>query len=196
MHFFIFEKMYNNITIKVHYKEEFRVAKNQIVIVDGYNVIGSWPNLSKLKNQDHLSQARDELLHALAEYRKIEEVRMIVVFDAMYVPGIKETFDVFDLEVVFTPEDQMADSYIEALSDELNLPLNTVTVVTSDQAEQWTIFSRGAYRIPSSEFKTRIDNLKKEIDSDVKTHYDRQVKRNSPWNDDQLAQLKKLINKK
>lgn len=172
------------------------MAKNQILIVDGYNVIGSWPNLSKLKNQDRLSQARDELLHALAEYRKIEEVRMIVVFDAMYVPGIKETFNVFDLEVVFTPEDQTADSYIEALSDELNSPLNTVTVVTSDQAEQWTVFSRGAYRISSPEFKTRIDNVKKEIDSDVKMHYDRQITRNSPWSDDQLEQLKKLINKK
>ncbi|GKQ42171.1 DNA-binding protein [Companilactobacillus sp. RD055328] len=172
------------------------MAKKQIIIVDGYNVIGSWPNLSKLKNQNHLSQARDELLHVLAEYRKIEDVRMIVVFDAMYVPGVKETFNVFDLEVVFTPEDQTADSYIEALSGELNSPLNTVTVVTSDQAEQWTIFSRGAYRIPSSEFKTRIDNVKKEIDVDVKKHYDRQITRNSPWSDEQLLQLKEMMNKK
>ncbi|MGR3741342.1 NYN domain-containing protein [Companilactobacillus sp. DQM5] len=172
------------------------MKKNQIIIVDGYNVIGSWPNLSKLKNQDRLSEARDTLLNSLAEYKKIEQVRMIVVFDAMYVPGIKETFNVFNLEVVFTPEDQTADSYIEALSDELNSPLNIVTVVTSDQAEQWTVFSRGAVRIPSYEFYKRIKNLKDEINNDVKNHYDRQIVRNSPWSDEQLKQLKKFLNRK
>ena len=33
--------------------------KRQILIVDGYNMIGAWPELVKLKNQDKLSDARD-----------------------------------------------------------------------------------------------------------------------------------------
>lgn len=169
------------------------MIKQQIMIVDGYNVIGAWPNLSKLKNQDKLGEARDELLHVLSEYRKVEGMKMIVVFDAMYVPGVKETFKMYDLEVVFTQENQTADSYIEALTNDLNSILNTVTVVTSDQAEQWTIFSRGAYRIPSYELYKRINNMKKDITTDVKNHYDRQVKRNSPWSDDQMEKLKGLL---
>lgn len=170
------------------------MIRHQITIVDGYNVIGSWPNLAKLKSQDRLADARDELLSVLAEYRKIEDIRMIVVFDAMYVPGIKETYKEFDLEVVFTQENQTADTYIEGLSNDLNSPLNSVTVVTSDQAEQWTVFSRGAIRIPSYEFYKRIQNMKKELNKEVSMHHNREMRRNVVWSDDQLAKLKKLLN--
>lgn len=171
------------------------MIRQQIIIVDGYNVIGTWPDLSKLKAQDRLADARNELLNVLAQYRKIENVRMIVVFDAMYVPGIKESFKQFDLEVVFTQENQTADTYIESLSDQLNSPLNAVTVVTSDQAEQWTVFSRGAIRIPSYELYKRIKDMKKDLKKEVSIHYDRQMRRNVVWSDEQLEKLKTLLNK-
>lgn len=38
-----------------------------ILIVDGYNMIGAWPELQKLKNKD-LAAARDLLIEKMAEY--------------------------------------------------------------------------------------------------------------------------------
>ena len=39
-----------------------------ILIVDGYNIIGAWPELRVLKNRD-LSAARDRLIEIMAEYK-------------------------------------------------------------------------------------------------------------------------------
>ena len=47
--------------------------------------------------------------------------------------------------MVFTKEDETADSYIERLAGE-NDRLTQVTVATSDLAEQWVVFSQGALR--------------------------------------------------
>lgn len=42
--------------------------------------------------------------------------------------------------MVFTKEDETADSYIERLAGEKNDRLTQVTVATSDLAEQWVVF--------------------------------------------------------
>ncbi|RKJ19121.1 hypothetical protein D7X33_45850, partial [Butyricicoccus sp. 1XD8-22] len=39
-----------------------------ILIVDGYNMIGAWPELVQLKQKD-LAEARDRLIEILAEYQ-------------------------------------------------------------------------------------------------------------------------------
>ena len=41
-----------------------------ILLVDGYNIIGSWPELQELKNKD-LADARDRLVEKMAEYQGI-----------------------------------------------------------------------------------------------------------------------------
>ena len=62
--------------------------KKNILIVDAYNMIGNWPQLDKLKKSDRLEDARDLLLKILSNYRKQANTEIIVVFDAMYVPGM------------------------------------------------------------------------------------------------------------
>ncbi|MCD2255424.1 NYN domain-containing protein [Agrilactobacillus fermenti] len=166
--------------------------RHEILIVDGYNMIGNWPELAKMKKENHLKDARDNLLDQLSEYKKYEpDMRIILVFDAMYVPGIKENFNQFNIEVVYTQEDQTADSYIEALAEQLNQPLNQVTVATSDQAEQWTVFSRGALRVSAYELYRQMKRTRQEIQSDAK-HYDAANKRNLPWSRHQLLLLEKI----
>ncbi|UQS83946.1 NYN domain-containing protein [Bombilactobacillus thymidiniphilus] len=166
--------------------------KKQILIVDGYNVIGTWPKLKQLKKHNRLEEARDQLLATLANYRKFFEGQVIVVFDAMYVPGIKEQFKKWDLDVIFTAEDVTADTYIQNLSNELNLITNQVTVVTSDQAVQWTVFARGASRLPSYELYKRIQEMEKELHDESQQRFNQDLQRNIPWGNDQLKQLEKL----
>ncbi|QWF35436.1 NYN domain-containing protein [Latilactobacillus curvatus] len=166
--------------------------KKQILIADGYNIIGNWPELNKLKQNDHLADARDRLLQILSEYRKFREIEVILVFDAMYVPGIKQSYVQYNLEVVFTDEDETADSYIEGLAGKLMSPITQVTVVSSDQAEQWTIFSRGALRVSSHDFYREIRRTRREIDHDAKHYHDRTLQRNMPWNPAQLDQLAQM----
>ena len=75
--------------------------KTQLLLVDGYNMIGAWPELATLKNQDHLEDAREALLQRLSNYAKYENIRVIVVFDAQLVPGITKNYNKYQLEVVF-----------------------------------------------------------------------------------------------
>ena len=42
--------------------------KKQLLIVDGYNMIGAWPELVQLKKQERLEDARELLLSRLSNY--------------------------------------------------------------------------------------------------------------------------------
>ena len=52
-----------------------------ILLVDGYNIIGAWPELRVLKDQD-LAMARDILISRMAEYQAYTGYKVISVFDA------------------------------------------------------------------------------------------------------------------
>lgn len=169
--------------------------KKDILIVDAYNMIGNWPALNRLKLTDHLADARDQLLAMLSEYRKYQQIQVIVVFDAMFVPGISKTYNQYGLDVVWTGQDQTADAYIEALAKEKQTRFTHVTVATSDQAEQWMIFSEGALRIPAGELLSDIERTKKEVNSQAAKYNDLGLVRKSPWSQLQLLELEKLRDK-
>ncbi|WP_283678027.1 NYN domain-containing protein [Lentilactobacillus sp. Marseille-Q4993] len=167
--------------------------KEELLIVDAYNMIGNWPHLTKLKLADRLEDARDELLDELAEYKKYRGINMIVVFDAMYVPGNSKSYQKYDMEIVWTSKDQTADSYIEALAKQKSDRFTQVIVATSDQAEQWTIFASGALRIPALEFLTDVKRTKKEVDSEAEQMTaEGQVFGRNVFTEDQLERLKRL----
>lgn len=67
-----------------------------------------------------------------------------------------------------------------------------MTVATSDQAEQWTIFSEGALRIPAGELLRDIERAQNEVKQTAREFADRGLVRKSPWNDQQLYKLEKL----
>ena len=166
--------------------------KKQTLIVDAYNMIGNWPQLAKLKKTDQLEAARDELLRILSNYHKQSNSDIIVVFDAMFVPGLSKSYKQFNLEVVWTEEGQTADSYIEALAGKMQSTLNQVTVATSDQAEQWTVFSQGALRKPAWELYQDIKRANKEVHATARRYQDENTVRHSPFDEQQLEQLAAL----
>ena len=165
--------------------------KKQLLIVDGYNMIGAWQETHRLFQNNELEQARDLQLKKLSNYAGFEGLEIICVFDAQFVPGVTSKFQVHNVLVIFTKEDETADSYIEKLAGKCHNALTTVYVATSDLAEQWVIFSQGAMRIPARELEERV-NLRKQDLTRHATTMTTQKPRTS-WADAQLDELKKLM---
>lgn len=137
-----------------------------ILVVDGYNVIGAWDELNRLKMKD-MGQARDRLIEMLSEYKAFTGQRVIVVFDALYVKGTESKKSKSNVEVIYTREHETADECIERLVKSLKNVKNQVYVATSDYLEQRTIFSRGALRISARELLAEIDGMETNITDEL-----------------------------
>lgn len=136
--------------------------------MDGYNVINSWPELNKLKN-DSYESARAKLIDLLLNYAAFKGCKVIVVFDAHMVKGSLEKKErIGNLTIVFTKADETADSYIERTINNIGRK-SEVYVVTSDSLEQQLIFQRGANRVSSWEFYHWINDEKSRIAKSCET---------------------------
>ncbi|WP_017186380.1 NYN domain-containing protein, partial [Alkalibacillus haloalkaliphilus] len=109
-----------------------------VLVVDGYNMIGDWPELKKLRDHD-LEAARNRLIEMLAEYQAYIGHRVVVVFDAYTVRDVERHYNQLQVEVIYTKEKETADEKIEKLVKEIMNVKTKVYVATSDYAEQWTI---------------------------------------------------------
>ncbi|KKK37032.1 hypothetical protein WQ57_15830 [Mesobacillus campisalis] len=138
-----------------------------ILLVDGYNIIGAWPELSALKNKD-LASARDLLVEKMAEYQAYTGYRVIVVFDAYYVQGTEKKLKNHKVEVIFTRENETADERIEKMAIDLGNRLTQIHVATSDFTEQWAIFGQGALRKSARELLTEINVIEQKIEKRVR----------------------------
>lgn len=165
------------------------MLKRQILMVDGYNMVGAWPELVRLRNMDKLADARDLLLFELSNYAKHRGIKIIVVFDAQLVPGIQQEYKQYNLTVIFTKTDETADTYIEREASKLIDVRTQVTVATSDLAEQWLIFSKGALRKSAYELYKDVLAEKEEIKKEIIARRYENYARNIPWS---LAELKRL----
>lgn len=167
--------------------------KKDLLYVDGYNMIGAWPHLVKLQRQDDLASARDILLNELSEYGKYEDVEIRVIFDAQFVPGIQKQYTRYNLTVIFTKEDETADSYIEKAVGNENLFTTNVIVATSDLAEQWLVFQRGASRKSARDLYKELNHTKDKIRMDSHDYNIKNVRRNTPLSDEQEALLRQYM---
>jgi len=139
-----------------------------ILLVDGYNIIGAWKELRALK-ADKLIDARDRLIEMMAEYKAYTGWRVIVVFDAHLVPGIEKKKKQFDVEVIFTGKNETADERIEKLTNQLRTRRDQVHVATSDMTEQWVIFAHGALRISARELEIEMELVQANITKQIKS---------------------------
>ncbi len=126
----------------VTYKGEIRAARDQYLLVDGYNAIFAWPELKELA-EESLDVARSELLDSLIKYQGVRKCQVIVVFDAYRVQGhAEEIVDYGSIHVVYTREAQTADQYIERFAHD-NQRKYDITVATSDGLQQIIIRGGG-----------------------------------------------------
>lgn len=149
---------------------------SDVLLVDGYNMIGAWPELEKLKEQD-LEDARDKLLDMLADYQGFTGMQVFVVFDAHQVPGLGATFKQHKLTIVYTKEKETADECIERLCSELIARRRNLYVATSDLVEQHVAFGKGALRISARELLIDIGQNRKQIDRSIRE--EQSAKRNT-----------------
>ena len=138
-----------------------RTGKDYL-LVDGYNIIHAWEDLSALARED-LDGARAKLVDLLRNYQSWRGCQVIVVFDAYKVKGGKGAVEQLgDLYVVYTKEAETADMYIERTTYQLSRD-NWVRVATSDGLEQMIILGHGAQRMSAAELKYETDQVMAQI---------------------------------
>ncbi|MDO4170414.1 MAG: TetM/TetW/TetO/TetS family tetracycline resistance ribosomal protection protein [Lachnospiraceae bacterium] len=136
--------------------------KEKYLLVDGYNIIFAWKELSELA-KENIDSARDKLLDILSDYHGTRPGHLIVVFDAYRVKGHDtEIFDFHNIHVVYTKEAETADAFIEKFAHE-NGQKYDVTVATSDHMEQIIITGQGCQLISARELEKEVDRVKTEV---------------------------------
>lgn len=165
-------------------------------MVDGYNILNSWPKLSELMEKN-IQDARDELIHLLNDYVGYKACRVIVVFDGHKVkdnPG--EIYLDGRVEVIYSPFGISADHVIEREVGNLLKEYNVI-VATSDKLQQEIIWSKGAYRMSSRELLRELEETQKEYRKVIEkgnTGKRNYLERN--LDKDVLAKLEKIRRKK
>ena len=136
----------------------------EYLIIDGYNIISSWPLLIELK-KDNLELARDKLIEMLQNYQGVQGIHIIIVFDA-HLSGAKmrTVSNQGKVQVFYTKTGETADTLIERMVSEIP-PRSIIRVATNDWSEQRIILGKGALRMTSRELLSRLTDAKELIDS-------------------------------
>ena len=141
--------------------------KEQLLIIDGYNVLFHWQELEQMAKID-LGLARTRLIEILGDYAAFKSIRMVLVFDGYRAkgnPGQKSRWE--KVEIVYTKEGQTADAYIESLATRIG-PNYSTRVVTSDSLVQLSSFRSGLLRMSARELRESVENARGEL-SDLLT---------------------------
>ena len=133
-----------------------------LLLVDGYNVIGTWSSLKNTKDTHGLESARLELIEILINYTALVGYQTEVVFDAHYqnTPAYSENHT-GELSVSYTAFAETADTYIEKVcarcQHQAEGAYSRVIVATSDRAHQLTVLGYGALAMSAQRLAGEVD---------------------------------------
>jgi len=137
----------------------------EYLLVDGYNVIFAWEELSDLAKVS-VAGAREKLQDIMCNYQGFRKCNLILVFDAYRVEGHEEEIIPYhNIHVVYTKEAETADSFIERTAHQIGRKYQ-VTVATSDGLEQVIIRGQGCAMMSARELKEEIERINQEIRRD------------------------------
>ena len=143
-------------------KLTIRPPRQTALIVDGYNIIFAWEDLSAIAKDD-LEAARRQLCDRLSSYAGFKKCWLVVVFDGYKVKGNQgEKLTYHNIQVVYTKENETGDAYIEALVDQIG-PNYDVRVATSDSLVQLSALRSGVLRMPARELLEELQQTDKEM---------------------------------
>jgi len=133
-----------------------QAKQEEYLLVDGYNIIFAWEELSGLAKGD-LNAARCRLADILCNYQAYRKMHLILVFDAYRVKGNPGSVEHYhNIDVVYTKEAETADQYIEKVTHEMSRKNHRVRVATSDGLEQIIIMGAGAIRVSARELLEEV----------------------------------------
>ena len=122
------------------------------LIIDGYNLLYKDRELAGLLSTD-ADAARHRLIRMIEPAARELATRITVVFDGKD-RGTDPAVSSLNLEVVFSPASQTADTLIERLAFGAKKP-RRILVVTSDYSEERTVSSVGAQVMSAEAFWAR-----------------------------------------
>lgn len=167
------------------------MSMQNILLVDGYNMIGAWKELRALRD-DNFEDSRDRLVELMAEYKAVKGWRVIVVFDAHLSQGVEQLYKQYDVEVIYTRKNETADERIEKLSSELRGRKVQIHVATSDMTEQNVVFGHGALRISAREMEIEMQIIQSNITQRVKHTQNERPSRRIHVREDVALELEKM----
>ncbi len=120
------------------------------LLVDGYNIIGSWSDLKRSRDRHGLETARHVLIESLVNFASMVEYRTHIIFDAHYqnTPSYSEEYTPL-VSVHFTAFSETADTYIEKFCASYKHQgyqehSSRLIVATNDRAQKLTVTGYGA----------------------------------------------------
>ncbi len=136
--------------------------KRKMLVADGYNLIFQWDPLRELA-EDNLEHARERLMDILDSYVGFTKTELVLVFDAYNVRNAESReYDRGLYKVVFTAENETADTYIERFIHSQKSDTE-IRVVTSDRLIQLSAVHAGASRMSAREFIAELTRVGAEI---------------------------------
>lgn len=127
-----------------------------MIIIDGYNVIYKWKGLAKFRNNMEL--ARSKLIDTLANYQGYIEEKIIVVFDSSLKDKPYSGHFPVNIQVVFAPSGQSADTFIERFVYSFDKP-SELTIVTGDRLFCMTVSHKDVYILAPEKFEREVTKI-------------------------------------
>ncbi|MFM7381847.1 MAG: NYN domain-containing protein [Microcystaceae cyanobacterium] len=141
---------------------------NALLLVDGYNIIGSWTNLKQTRDRHGLAMARQELVESLIGFSSHQGYQTQVIFDSQYqkTPSSQEHYGPH-LSVHFTAWKQTADTYIEkycaTFFRQEKLSPQRLIVATSDRDQQLTVLGYGAEWMSANSLAQSLSSSSRQV---------------------------------
>ena len=145
------------------------------ILVDGYSLLHSWPELAPGKPR-HSAAARDELIYILTRYHDAIGTPITIFFDGGGAPaGTPKDESVRHVEILFSRPGQTADEMIERAAHRFQ-PYGEVLAVTDDNTERDVVIGLGGQAASCLNFIRGLESALAESADDLK-HYNR-IERN------------------
>jgi uncharacterized protein len=136
------------------------------LVVDGNNVIHSWPKLSAIYRHRRFS-AYLELVKILESYQDFSDHRVVVVFDGRGVK-IMEEREKGSVQIFYSAQNMSADSIIERLAAG-NAQRYHIVVATDDVSIQDAVVASGGEAVSTKSLADRIKSCQREMNRWLKT---------------------------
>jgi len=134
------------------------LRKEDVLIVDGYNILKSWNFDQKCFN---LEAARFQLSEVLADYSGYMGLDIILVFDAYMVDTFGTQQTNHQLQIIYTKRYETADTRIEAMMKRKVRKYRHVYVATADYALQLFVLGENGLRVTPDELKGMVETATK-----------------------------------